>query len=51
MKWSTLFWWLLALLALALCILVAIYLAPVNLSPEMRWLLNPANPASPLFNH
>nr|DAN08661.1 MAG TPA: hypothetical protein [Caudoviricetes sp.] len=51
MKWSTLFWWLLALLALAICILVAIDLAPVNLSPQMRWLLNTANPASPLFIH
>lgn len=51
MKWNTLFWLLLALLTLAICIIVAIYLAPVNLSPEMRWLLNPANPASPLFIH
>ena len=49
MKWNTLFWWLLALLAIAICILVSIYYAPVYISPELRWLINPANPASPLF--
>lgn len=51
MNWRTLFLCLLALFTLAIAIFAVIYYEPVNLSPEMRWVLNPANPASPLFHH